>query len=201
MKIRVTAALLLAALVGLGGCRNKSAQKPAAPASDTVSVAHNSTVFGVCGLASAMNTLQVIAAGGDTLNLSVYDANERRQVFGGYALGDRMAVLVNDKKTEATLVVNITTMAGRWVYDAGADSVGTVSFLEDGNVDGFSFNNEQFDKWNIVDGKLVLSSKHASAARRSVAGPFEFVRLDSDSLVLAGRNVFLKFKRKADAAG
>ena len=75
----------------------------------------DSTIYGLCGDGSAMNTLQLISDTGDTLNLSVTDAVEKNRVFGGYNVGDRMAVLTNRERTLATLVINETALLGNWV--------------------------------------------------------------------------------------
>jgi hypothetical protein len=73
------------------------------------------TLYGLCTDGSAMNTLQLLTDNGDTISLSLTAALEAGQVFGGYQVGDRMAVLTNPAKTEATLVINESTLLGDWV--------------------------------------------------------------------------------------
>ena len=76
-------------------CGNKAQQSAEVSVEETesnVAGDENVMVYGICGEASAMNTLQLITDTGDTLNLSIENAKEENQVFGGYSVGDKMAV-------------------------------------------------------------------------------------------------------------
>ena len=52
----------------------------------------DSTVYGTCGEATAMHTLQLITDGGDTLSYTMM-VEEDADVQGGLLVGDRMAVI------------------------------------------------------------------------------------------------------------
>ena len=125
----------IAAVMLLSGCGGENRQTPdsAGEDSSTVYVNAEKTVFGICGEGSAMNTLQMITDSGDTLSLSITDAKENGKVLGGYACGDRMAVLLNDDKTVAQLVINETTLLGNWVMPNPLDGSSFVGIsLKDG---------------------------------------------------------------------
>ena len=62
-----------------------------------------------------MNTLQLITDTGDTLQLDLTAARDNDQVFGGLQVGDRMAVIANDERTEAVMVINQVALLGNWV--------------------------------------------------------------------------------------
>ncbi len=156
------------------------------------------TVFGTCGDGSSMNTLEFITDDSDTLNLELVDAYDTGKVFGGYAVGDRMAVVLNPDSTKALLVINETTMAGTWMLAGNGKA--TVRIDRDGSMTscGMPVN---YSSWSIVNGKLVLerdSTDNDAAVsvniRKTSGGQtaasincrrcvFEILKLDADSFV------------------
>ena len=104
--------LLSAAAIVMGSCGNKGQQQAVEVEADStvvVNVNRDSTLYGICGDGSAMNTLQLITDVGDTLTLSIAEANEKGKCFGGFQAGDRMAVMLKDKTT-AKMVINQSAM-------------------------------------------------------------------------------------------
>ena len=73
---------------GCGGNKNQQAASEEEDGNVKVWLSEDSTLYGLCGEGSAMNTLQLITDTGDTLNLSVTDAKEKNHVLGGYSVGD-----------------------------------------------------------------------------------------------------------------
>ena len=102
--------LMAATVMTAGSCGGKGGEQhqqqmeeePDTTAISTVN--RDSTVYGICIDGSAMNTLQLLTDVGDTLNLSIAEANEKGMCYGGFQVGDRIALMLKDKKT-AKLVI------------------------------------------------------------------------------------------------
>ena len=119
--------VLSALIIILGSCGNKSQKVPFDNGDSAYSSKADPTLFGVCGVETTMNTLQLITDTGDTLQLDLTTARDNDQVFGGMQVGDRMAVIANDERTAAVLVVNQAALLGNWVMPNpidGSDEVG-----------------------------------------------------------------------------
>lgn len=157
----------------------------------------DSTIYGLCGEGSAMNTLQVIADDGDTLNLSVADAKDNGKVLGGYACGDRMAVIADATKTEARLVINETTLLGDWMMPNpldGSSYVG-ISIREGGIVEGIDQNSLVYKSWRIQNGRLELTAVREGGGDEEETSLFDIVKLDADSLVFANADDRFEYGR------
>lgn len=190
MKNR-TSFLLLAATVGvmvIAGCGSKKNQQMAPEDKNenvNVWLAEDSTVYGLCGDGSAMNTLQLITDTGDTLNLSVTDAKDQNHVLGGYNVGDRMAVLTNPDRTAATLVINQSALLGNWVMPNpidGSDETG-ISIREGGVAESIDQTSIVFRTWRIKNGLLELEYMREGGADDEETGLYEILNLGNDSLV------------------
>ena len=183
----ISRAIGTAAIIAMTACGGNKTQV-SFDESDTlqIGVERNYTVFGVCGEASAMNTLQVIADSGDTLNLSVANAKELMQVFGGYVVGDRVAVLANEQRTEASLVINETTLMGDWVMLNPLDGSSYVgmSIREGGVVEGIDQTTLIYKSWSIHNGKLEISLVREGGGDEEETTLYDMVKLDADSLVI-----------------
>ena len=180
-------ALGMAAILAMASCGGKKTQA-SFDEGDSIqtSINRNYTIFGVCGEASAMNTLQVIADSGDTLNLSVANAKELMQVFGGYVVGDRVAVLANEQRTEASLVINETTLMGDWVMLNPLDGSSYVgmSIREGGVVEGIDQTTLIYKSWSIHNGKLEISLVREGGGDEEETALYDMVKLDADSLII-----------------
>ena len=185
--------MLLVATVGimiLAGCGGKKKQQ-AAPADEKeneevrVWLSQDSTVYGLCGDGSAMNTLQLITDTGDTLNLSVMEAKDQNHVLGGYNVGDRMAVLTDRNRTMAILVINESTLLGNWVMPNpidGSDETG-ISIREGGVAESIDQTSITFRTWRIVNGLLELVFVREGGADEEETNLYEILNLGNDSLV------------------
>lgn len=188
--------LALAAL--LGGCNSKTGGNAPADTTATDSVeggssaivpaeAPDSTLYGTCGDGSAMNTLQLITDDGDTMVVSIIDANDRGQCFGGYQNGDRMAVILTDENTAAQ-VVNLTAMTGQWV---AADKT-AINLKADGQAEITDTTaTKQQRTWRLHNGRLVIGTDGAADNAQ-----FEILAIGPDSLVLRGEDGLVGYSRK-----
>lgn len=147
---------------------------------DTVEIA-DTTLYGRCGDGTAMHTLELITDQGDTLSFGINN-DSVSCVRGGLATGDRLAVLpgdVQDGERQARLVVNLTTLLGKWT---ALDK--NFELQEGGVVVSNVTEPKPITEWRICNGRLVLS-----------ADTFDIYELGADSLFLENDNGIYTYKR------
>lgn len=184
----------------LFSCGNKTDRQAPKDSTDVVENAINKelTVFGMCGEASAMNILQLITDSGDTLSLSVNEAKENNNVFGGYGIGDRMAVLLNDDKTEAKQVINETTLLGNWTMPDPFDGSSIVGIaLKDGGIaESIDMANIVYKAWRITNGRLELTLMREGGSEEDEIELYDIKKLDADSLVFGNDEDIFEYCRQ-----
>ena len=169
-------------------CGNKAQQSAEVSVEETesnVAGDENVMVYGICGEASAMNTLQLITDTGDTLNLSIENAKEENQVFGGYSVGDKMAVYMKKDSEQPLMVVNETTLMGNWIMPNPIDGSSTLGIMiKDGGI-AESINQPViiFKTWRIVDGQLELCLVREGGGDEEETNIYTLEKLDADSLI------------------
>ena len=169
-------------------CGNKAQQSAEVSVEETesnVAEDENVMVYGICGEASAMNTLQLITDTGDTLNLSIENAKEENQVFGGYSVGDKMAVYMKKDSEQPLMVVNETTLMGNWIMPNPIDGSSTLGIMiKDGGI-AESINQPViiFKTWRIVDGQLELCLVREGGGDEEETNIYTLEKLDADSLI------------------
>lgn len=183
--MKKTFIILVAAVMALTACHGGKTQQ----ASDQDSLSNamqedgDSTVYGVCGEGTAMHTLQLIQANGDTLNYLV-DADIQTDVQGGLMAGDRLAVLATknaDGENEARTVINLTTLLGKWT---SIDK--NFEIQEGGAVQSYvKAETNPYTSWRIYNGKLLLN-----------ADTFRIDVLGADSLYLENKTGIYAYKRQ-----
>lgn len=196
--------LELAGIVAVCGltaaCGNKAQQVAPTDGADTtvVVVNQNRTVFGICGDGSAMNTIQLITDSGDTLSLDVSEARENNKVFGGYGSGDKMAVLVNEDKTGAELVINESTLLGSWVMPNPIDGSSIVGIaLKDGGIaESIDQSTIVYRTWRIVDGRIEIQSMREGGGDEEETNVYDLVKLDADSLIYKNEEDLFEYGRQ-----
>ena len=157
----------------------------------------DTTLYGICANGSAMNTLQMLTDAGDSVSLSTERAQEAGQVFGGYAVGDRMAVLVNRDTTEATMVINMSMLLGDWVMPNpldGSDEVG-IRIKEGGIAESISHSDIVYKTWRLVRGRLELIMTRETGSGEDETLLYDIVKLGPDSLMLKDGDETLEYSR------
>ena len=132
-----------------------------------------------------MNTLELITDNGDTLNLSLVNAQENERVLGGLQAGDRLAVMTDSKKTEATEVINLNTLLGDWVMPDpidGAEEVG-IRIKEGGVAESIEMTNITYRTWRIFNGKLEITSIREGGGESEEVNYYDILKLTHDTLV------------------
>ncbi len=160
-------------------------------------IQRDSTIYGICSEGSAMHTLQMVTDAGDTLTLSLVAAQDAGQVFGGYALGDHMAVLSDRGRTQATMVVNLTTLLGEWVMPNpmdGSSEMG-ISIRDGGIAESINQTAIIYQTWRLVNGKLELMSVRDGGGDFEEVERYKFLYLTADSLAISNEEDVYEYAR------
>ena len=121
-------------------------------------VPRDHTIYGVCTDGTAMNTLEMVTDNGDTLLLSLTTAQEVGKVFGGLQVSDRVAVVADNAKKEAKLVINLNTLMGDWVMPDpidGSSEIG-IRIKEGGVAESIDQSVIVYRTWKIFNGELEI---------------------------------------------
>ena len=143
----------------------------------------DSTVYGVCGDATSMHSLQLITDVGDTIEYMIYDdGNTVSDVQGGLMASDHVAVVGNivDGERVAQKIINVTSLLGRWTSidkDFEIEEGGTVKSNVKAETAPWTY-------WKIFNGNLVLNKD-----------TFSVTGLGADSLYLENDKGIFVFKR------
>ena len=187
MKKTVFIGMMVAGIMMLGSCGGKQKQV-VVEEEDSTSVEdlvpRDKTIYGLCGPGTAMNTLEVLTDNGDTLYMSMTNAQEAGQVFGGLQSGDRLAILANDKKTEAVKVINLNTLLGDWVMPDPLDGSAEVGIRikEGGVAESIEMTNILYRTWKIFNGNLEILSVREGGGDEEEMNLYEILILGADSL-------------------
>ena len=149
-------------------------------------VLRDTTIYGFCAEGSAMNTLQIITDAGDTINISTARAREKSKIFGGYAIGDEMAVIANADSTQAIIVINKSMLNGEWVMPNpldGSNEMG-IRILRGGAAESIDQSTIVYKSWRIFNGQLQVVATREDGIDMDEYQNFDFVKLTADSLVL-----------------
>lgn len=181
----VMTACIVITMASCGGGNQQQATAEEETDSVTNLIPTDQTIYGICGEGSAMNTLQLLRDNGDTLDLNLTNAIEAGQVFGGLQVGDRMAVMTNPAKTEATIVINQNALLGDWVMPNpidGSSEVG-IRIKEGGIAESIEQSSIIYKTWKIYNGRLEILSQRDGGGDEEELNLYELVKLGNDSLV------------------
>ncbi len=157
----------------------------------------DSTIYGICMDGSAMNTLQLLSDNGDTLFLDLSDVQEAEKVFGGYEVGDRMAILYDRTKKQASMVVNLNTLLGDWVMINPMDGTSEMGIcIRDGGIlESINQSSITYQTWRFTDGKLELVGVRDFDGNYEETESYDFKLLTSDSLIIENADETLEYGR------
>jgi len=189
--------LVAAAVLTIGSCGNNT-QKVPFDNGDSANMSVDSTLYGICGEATSMNALQLITDTGDTLMLDISYAQDRSQVFGGLQPGDRMAVMPNGDATEASIVINQSTLLGNWIMPNpidGSDEVG-ISIKEGGVAESIEQGSIIYRTWRLVKGRLEIVLVRDGATDVEELNIYDLQKLTADSLVYKDSEETFEYSRQ-----
>jgi hypothetical protein len=180
--------LLILMMVGLllasCGSFNKGKAEESIDEVDVEYLSRDSTVYGICGRESSMNSLQLVTDAGDTLMLPIFDAQEAGKVFGGIKTGDRLAVICNRDSTTAVMVINLSDLLGDWVMEDPIDGSGEVGIsIKDGGVaESINYTTIQYVSWRLINGKLEVVNNRDDGVDFEEVGLYDILYIGPDSL-------------------
>lgn len=184
-----TVTLALIVLVTVAGCKDMKRIEAVTVTETSVTEEADSMVYGTCGLGTAMNTLELITDGGDTIIYSIERAGEAGMVLGGLLVGDRMAVMEDraEGRRSATKVINITSLMGRW-----NNLNRSFQLCDSGRVKTDMRELRPYTEWKLFNGKLILAPDtfdicfigKDSLYLKDVRGTHGFRRLSSTTLLV-----------------
>lgn len=187
-----------ALMLCLCSCGNKTVKVPFDNGDSAYAQQADPTLFGVCGEATSMNTLQLITDMGDTLQLDLTQAQEKDQVYGGLQVGDRMAVLPNDRHTVAEMVINQAALLGNWVMPNpidGSDEVG-ISIKEGGIAESIEQSSIVYKTWKLTRGKLEIVLVREGGTEEEETYLYDIVKLLPDTLVFKDAEDTFEYSRQ-----
>jgi len=193
--------LALGAIVGLSfsACGNKQNQNTTYEDTTLIdsSKIKDVTIFGLCGESSAMSTLELMTDMGDTLHLSLEDAKENNQVFGSYAPGDRMAVLISPDYKTVKRVINESVLMGNWMMPNPIDGSSEVGIrIKDGGIaESIEQTSIIYKTWKIVDGKLEITLVREGGGDEEETNWYTIDKLDGDSLIYHFEDEVFEYSR------
>ena len=188
MKKLVVLSVALTTVMMLS-CGGGNQQYQAEDEQDTTNVENliprDHTIYGVCTEGTAMNTLEMITDNGDTLTLSLTSAQERGKVFGGLQVSDRVAVVADNAKKEAKLVINLNTLMGDWVMPDpidGSSEIG-IRIKEGGVAESIDQSVIVYRTWKIFNGDLEIELMREGGGDEEEQNRYEILALGPDTLV------------------
>lgn len=179
--------MVAAVAIAMGSCGKTGGGQQVYNEPDSTSfvdVNRDSTFYGICGDGSAMNTLQLITDVGDTVNLSIAEANEAGKCLGGFQSGDRMAVILKNKTT-ASQVINQSALLGDWVMPNPIDGSSEMGIrIKDG---GIAESIDQpaliYRSWKLFNGKLEIVAIREGGGNAVETNLYDIVSIGPDTLV------------------
>lgn len=198
MKKLGVIAIVTSAVLMMGSCGNKTEKVPFDNGDSANVVNADPTIYGICGEATAMNTLQLITDMGDTLMLDISTAQENGQVFGGLQVGDRMAVVPDADHESAEIVINQASLMGNWVMPNpldGSDEVG-ISIKEGGIAESIDQSTITYKTWRLSHGKLEIVLVREGGSEDDETYLYDIVKLGPDSLVYKDADETMEYSRQ-----
>ena len=142
-------------------------------------------MYGLCGENAAMNSLQLLNDMGDTLNLNIEEARENNQVFGNYAPGDRLAVVMSPDYKHVKTIINESVLMGNWLMPNPIDGSSEVGIrIKDGGIaESIEQSSIIYKTWKIIDGKLEITLVREGGGDEEETNWYTIDKLDADSLI------------------
>jgi hypothetical protein len=198
MKKLSLLSILSALIVVLGSCGSKTEKVPFDNGDSAYMSKADPTLFGVCGVETSMNNLQLITDTGDTLQLDLTNARDNDKVFGGLQVGDRMAVIANEDRTAAEMVINQVALLGNWVMPNpidGSDEVG-LSIKEGGIAESIEQSSIVYKTWKLTRGKLEIVLVREGGTEEEETYFYDLIKLTPDSLVYKDADDTFEYSRQ-----
>ena len=199
MKKSESILLAAAVVMTIGSCGNKGNQQVVENDADTtvvVSINRDSTLYGICGGGTTGNSLQLITDIGDTLNMSIAEANDNGRCFGGIEVGDRLAVMLKNKSV-ARQVINQSALLGDWVMPNpidGSSEMG-IRIKEGGIAESIDQPSLTYRSWRLFNGKLELVAVREGGGDEVETMLYDIIAMGPDTLVFKDSEDTFEYSR------
>ena len=180
----LSVAMTTVMLLSCGGKQQSQAEETQDSINIEEIVPKDHTIYGVCTDGTAMNTLEMVTDNGDTLLLSLTTAQEVGKVFGGLQVSDRVAVVADNAKKEAKLVINLNTLMGDWVMPDpidGSSEIG-IRIKEGGVAESIDQSVIVYRTWKIFNGELEIELMREGGGDEEEQNRYEILALGPDTL-------------------
>lgn len=181
----LSVAMTTVMLLSCGGKQQSQAEETQDSINIEEIVPKDHTIYGVCTDGTAMNTLEMVTDNGDTLMLSLTTAQEVGKVFGGLQVSDRVAVVADNARKEAKLVINLNTLMGDWVMPDpidGSSEIG-IRIKEGGVAESIDQSVIVYRTWKIFNGELEIELMREGGGDEEEVNRYEILALGPDTLV------------------
>lgn len=181
----LSVAMTTVMLLSCGGKQQSQAEETQDSINIEEIVPRDHTIYGVCTDGTAMNTLEMVTDNGDTLMLSLTTAQEVGKVFGGLQVSDRVAVVADNARKEAKLVINLNTLMGDWVMPDpidGSSEIG-IRIKEGGVAESIDQSVIVYRTWKIFNGELEIELMREGGGDEEEVNRYEILALGPDTLV------------------
>ena len=194
-------ALILSSIVACNGKKgNGSQEEQTAGWEDLIGYSDiDSTLYGICTEETTMNELQMLTDSGDTLTIGIASARNHNKLMGGIGVGDRMAVLTNSEKTDATMVVNLSVLVGQWVMPNPMDGSSEMGiYIKDGGIaESINMGTLLYQSWRLHNGQLEIVSMRDDGGNFEETTSYQLLFLTNDSLAIKDTEGTYEYKRPA----
>ena len=125
-------------------------------------------------------------------------AKDKNMVFGGYAVGDEMAVAVDKDTTMATMVINKSALHGNWVQPNPIDgsSETGISILKGGTAESIDQSSIVYKSWRLFNGKLQVVATRNDGIDLEEVLEFTIKKVTPDSLIIADSEDTYEYSRQ-----
>jgi hypothetical protein len=190
---------VVSAIVLLASCVTKGPKTYPFEEVNIIASEPDTMIYGFCTNVSTEENLVIVTDAEDTIRLSLHNALEKHRVLGGYSYGDEMAVAVNADTTQATYVINMTTLLGNWEMPNpidGSDQTG-IAIFKGGVAESINQSSLVYKSWRIFNGKLLIQTSRNDGIDVDETLIYDIKYLSPDSLVISGEDDIYHFSRPA----
>ena len=145
---------------------------------------------GYCLQGTTDQILKLATANGDTLSFNVTDAKKQQQVYGAYAPGDELYVMMSADSTQVRMIVNKTALLGKWVQPDpidGSSDIG-IEIKIGGDAKSYSYpegaSYVDYISWRLLNGKMMIEERRDDGMGESETRAFSIIKITPDSLIL-----------------
>ena len=123
-----------------------------------------------------------------------------KTIYGGYAVGDELAVIANSDSTSALMVINKSALLGNWVMpnpiDGSSDT--GISLLKGGTAESIDQSSIVYKSWRLFNGQLQITATRNDGIDMEEIFVYRIKELTDNTLVLVdGDDDVMEYERQS----